>query len=155
MDPESATLIPDYGTATLIGEQRYFVLLLEGKITGNAGQCQMWDESADRSSYQLEQAVGNNCIFGLVSLIGVPLVLFEKHAAVVKGIEFALYILKLRVVAFKTGAFSSKWWQVTLDVANGVCCASEDLALLILKPPSELEYRLINSFLLYSEIAID
>ncbi|KAG0379434.1 hypothetical protein BGX24_000390 [Mortierella sp. AD032] len=42
MDPESSTLIPDYGTAAPIGEQRYFVLLLEGKIAGNAGQCQMW-----------------------------------------------------------------------------------------------------------------
>ncbi|KAF9536885.1 hypothetical protein EC957_009496, partial [Mortierella hygrophila] len=44
VDPESSTLIPDYGTATLIGEQRYFVLLLEGKIAGNTGQCQMWDD---------------------------------------------------------------------------------------------------------------
>ncbi|KAF9345389.1 hypothetical protein BGX26_003173 [Mortierella sp. AD094] len=43
-DQESSTLIPDYGTSTLIGGRRYFVLLLEGKIAGNAGQCQMWDD---------------------------------------------------------------------------------------------------------------
>ncbi|KAF9932917.1 hypothetical protein BGZ65_004275, partial [Modicella reniformis] len=43
-DADSSTLIPDYGTATLIGLRRYFVLLLEGKIADNAGQCQMWDD---------------------------------------------------------------------------------------------------------------
>ncbi|KAF9204637.1 hypothetical protein BGZ49_005069 [Haplosporangium sp. Z 27] len=43
-DPESSTLIPDYRTATIIGSQRYFVLLLEGKVKGNAGKYQMWDD---------------------------------------------------------------------------------------------------------------
>ncbi|KAF9933958.1 hypothetical protein FBU30_003902 [Linnemannia zychae] len=43
-DTDSSTLVPDYGVATLIGLQRYFVLLLEGKINGNDGRCQMWDD---------------------------------------------------------------------------------------------------------------
>ncbi|KAF9436840.1 hypothetical protein BGZ76_002801 [Entomortierella beljakovae] len=44
VDPEYSTLIPDYGTATLIGNRRYFVLLLEGKIARNTRSPQMWDD---------------------------------------------------------------------------------------------------------------
>ncbi|KAF9153549.1 hypothetical protein BGX21_004660 [Mortierella sp. AD011] len=42
--PETSTLFLDYGTATMIGNRRYFVLLLEGKIAGNNGSHQMWDD---------------------------------------------------------------------------------------------------------------
>ncbi|KAF9111728.1 hypothetical protein BGX27_004516, partial [Mortierella sp. AM989] len=43
-DQEMSTLIPGYGASTMIGGRRYLVLLLEGKIAGNTGQYQMWDD---------------------------------------------------------------------------------------------------------------
>ncbi|KAF9897105.1 hypothetical protein BX616_006174, partial [Lobosporangium transversale] len=43
-DAETSTLIPDYGTATSIGKEQYYALLLEGKIARNSGQHQMWDD---------------------------------------------------------------------------------------------------------------
>ncbi|KAF9434241.1 hypothetical protein BGZ76_008331 [Entomortierella beljakovae] len=79
---ESSTLIPDYGTATLIGNRRYFVLLLEGKIAGNTGSHQMWD---DLSKLGNEMKLALDSILklepsGEVSIVGIlvrePLVEF-------------------------------------------------------------------------------
>ncbi|KAF9085484.1 hypothetical protein BGX27_003451, partial [Mortierella sp. AM989] len=37
-------LIPDYGTTTQVGRQQLFVVVLEGKIAGNVGSSQEWDD---------------------------------------------------------------------------------------------------------------
>ncbi|KAG0282856.1 hypothetical protein BGZ97_008801, partial [Linnemannia gamsii] len=41
---ESNLLIPDYAITTQVGKQQVSVLLLEGKITRNTGQGQIWDD---------------------------------------------------------------------------------------------------------------
>lgn len=42
--PASSLLVPDYGTTTVVGQWQYFILLMEGKIAGNAGYGQLWDD---------------------------------------------------------------------------------------------------------------
>ncbi|KAF9397707.1 hypothetical protein BGX21_008594, partial [Mortierella sp. AD011] len=37
-------LISDYGTTTQVGRRQLFVVMLEGKITGNVGSSQEWDD---------------------------------------------------------------------------------------------------------------
>ncbi|KAF9115598.1 hypothetical protein BGX30_006222, partial [Mortierella sp. GBA39] len=41
---ESNLLIPDYAITTQVGKQQVSILLLEGKITRNTGQGQIWDD---------------------------------------------------------------------------------------------------------------
>ncbi|KAF9971878.1 hypothetical protein BGZ73_005072 [Actinomortierella ambigua] len=43
-DQDSDLVIPDYTTTTQVGKHQVSVVLLEGKVAGNTGSCQIWDD---------------------------------------------------------------------------------------------------------------
>ncbi|KAG0047784.1 hypothetical protein BGZ83_007218 [Gryganskiella cystojenkinii] len=71
---ECSRLVPDYATTTQVGEQNLSVVLLEAKIVGNMGHCQIWDDQTKLGqemklaldSILLLEPEGDVCVVGLL-----------------------------------------------------------------------------------------